>query len=377
MCAGDILGCFVDLVRYEGIASLYRGLLPALLSMAPAGAVFYGTYDFLKAAHLKAAASAAARQGGADGTVPAAAQQRGVFAVKQTGETGTRGEVGEGAERRRREGGLHGEMDSERRDAQKDAGTSQGAGAPSCSHSDSGPGDTIEATGHRSLGQDPPGGSASKEWPVPNSGHHGGSTSRQEPQGMGTREMQAAQQEGQQVHEQVALLVRHPPLPQQQSALQQLGVLPTLVYGAMAGAAAELATFPLEVVRRQMQLGGKTGRGGPLDIARVMKEVVQKGGGPQALYAGILPATLQVSSLQVSQCSSKAKPQSVSDQRMSPEFHVGEFYRPCCKWVDPITCTHSFTRKHSKEGLGYSAVYLALRWLQKCTGQVQGSGMCY
>jgi len=82
---------------------------------------------------------------------------------------------------------------------------------------------------------------------------------------------------------------------QQQSALQQLGVVPTPVYGAMAGAAAEVATFPLEVVRRQMQLGGRTGRGGPGDVARVMREVILKGGGPQALYTGILPATLQVS----------------------------------------------------------------------------------
>eukprot|EP00250_Pteridium_aquilinum_P017655 c23720_g1_i1 orf=503-2143(-) len=52
---GGMLGCFHQMVHKEGFLSLYKGLLPALLSMVPAGAVFYGVYDILKAAHLQSA----------------------------------------------------------------------------------------------------------------------------------------------------------------------------------------------------------------------------------------------------------------------------------------------------------------------------------
>ena len=45
---GGVASTFSKLVRTEGIGSLYVGLLPALISMAPAGAVFYGVYDLLK-----------------------------------------------------------------------------------------------------------------------------------------------------------------------------------------------------------------------------------------------------------------------------------------------------------------------------------------
>ncbi|MCO5593427.1 hypothetical protein L7F22_047441 [Adiantum nelumboides] len=50
---GGMLGCFNQMVQKEGFFSLYKGLLPALLSMVPAGAVFYGVYDILKAAYLQ------------------------------------------------------------------------------------------------------------------------------------------------------------------------------------------------------------------------------------------------------------------------------------------------------------------------------------
>ncbi|GLJ40590.1 hypothetical protein SUGI_0837910 [Cryptomeria japonica] len=49
---GGVVGCFQHMVRTEGFLSLYKGLSPTLLSMAPAGAVFYGVYDILKAAYL-------------------------------------------------------------------------------------------------------------------------------------------------------------------------------------------------------------------------------------------------------------------------------------------------------------------------------------
>ncbi|KAK4411674.1 putative mitochondrial adenine nucleotide transporter BTL3 [Sesamum angolense] len=36
----------------EGFFSLYKGLVPSIISMAPSGAVFYGVYDILKSAYL-------------------------------------------------------------------------------------------------------------------------------------------------------------------------------------------------------------------------------------------------------------------------------------------------------------------------------------
>lgn len=37
-----------SIARNEGLGALYSGCLPALISVAPSGAVFYGTYDVLK-----------------------------------------------------------------------------------------------------------------------------------------------------------------------------------------------------------------------------------------------------------------------------------------------------------------------------------------
>ena len=41
-----------DIACKEGIGALYVGCLPAVIGMAPAGAVFYGSYDLLKHNHL-------------------------------------------------------------------------------------------------------------------------------------------------------------------------------------------------------------------------------------------------------------------------------------------------------------------------------------
>ncbi|KAK9801355.1 hypothetical protein WJX73_009646 [Symbiochloris irregularis] len=46
------LSALVTIASREGIGALYVGCLPAVLSMAPAGAVFYGSYDLLKHHHL-------------------------------------------------------------------------------------------------------------------------------------------------------------------------------------------------------------------------------------------------------------------------------------------------------------------------------------
>ncbi|VVB18072.1 unnamed protein product [Arabis nemorensis] len=49
---GGVVGAFRHMIQTEGFFSLYKGLVPSLVSMAPSGAVFYGVYDILKSAYL-------------------------------------------------------------------------------------------------------------------------------------------------------------------------------------------------------------------------------------------------------------------------------------------------------------------------------------
>ncbi|CAI9109460.1 OLC1v1009282C1 [Oldenlandia corymbosa var. corymbosa] len=49
---GGVIGAFRHMIRTEGFFSLYKGLGPSIISMAPSGAVFYGVYDILKSAYL-------------------------------------------------------------------------------------------------------------------------------------------------------------------------------------------------------------------------------------------------------------------------------------------------------------------------------------
>lgn len=52
------------IVRNEGVGALYAGSLPALLSIVPSGAVFYGLFDLLKDSYLQTRhASRVAAQG--------------------------------------------------------------------------------------------------------------------------------------------------------------------------------------------------------------------------------------------------------------------------------------------------------------------------
>ncbi|KAL3140606.1 hypothetical protein ABBQ32_005176 [Trebouxia sp. C0010 RCD-2024] len=50
---GGVISTFSNLLQKEGLSSMYVGLLPAVISMAPAGAVFYGVYDLLKESQLR------------------------------------------------------------------------------------------------------------------------------------------------------------------------------------------------------------------------------------------------------------------------------------------------------------------------------------
>ncbi|KAK7351185.1 hypothetical protein VNO77_10442 [Canavalia gladiata] len=144
---GGVIGAFQYMIRTEGFFSLYKGLVPSIISMAPSGAVFYGVYDILKSAYL---------------------------------------------------------------------------------HS---------------------------------------------PEGM--RRIQNLHKQGQQL-----------------SAFDQLelGPVRTLLNGAIAGACAEAATYPFEVVRRQLQLQVQSTK---LSSLATFVKIVEQGGIP-ALYAGLIPSLLQV-----------------------------------------------------------------------------------
>jgi hypothetical protein len=70
---GGPLATLRGIARHEGPGALYAGCVPAVVGMAPAGAVFYGVYDALKTRHLRLAAeAAAAASGGAAGAAAAA-----------------------------------------------------------------------------------------------------------------------------------------------------------------------------------------------------------------------------------------------------------------------------------------------------------------
>lgn len=144
---GGVIGAFRHVVQTEGFFSLYKGLLPSILSMAPSGAVFYGVYDILKSAYL---------------------------------------------------------------------------------HSPE-----------------------------------------------GRKRIQNMRQQDQELN-----------------ALEQLelGPMRTFLYGAISGACAEAATYPFEVVRRQLQLQGRATKMSALATA---VKIVERGGFP-ALYAGLVPSLLQV-----------------------------------------------------------------------------------
>ncbi|GAB4861218.1 hypothetical protein Ancab_036376 [Ancistrocladus abbreviatus] len=70
----------------------------------------------------------------------------------------------------------------------------------------------------------------------------------------------------------------------------ELGPLRTLLYGAIAGACAEAATYPFEVLRRRLQMQVQATR---LNTLATFVNIVQQGGIP-ALYAGLFPSLLQV-----------------------------------------------------------------------------------
>lgn len=70
----------------------------------------------------------------------------------------------------------------------------------------------------------------------------------------------------------------------------ELGPVRTLLYGAIAGACSEAATYPFEVVRRQLQLQVREKK---MNAVATCVKIIEQGGVP-ALYAGLVPSLLQV-----------------------------------------------------------------------------------
>ncbi|MCO5609083.1 hypothetical protein L7F22_063305 [Adiantum nelumboides] len=165
---GGVLGCFQHMVQTEGFFSLYKGLLPAVISMAPSGAVFYGVYDILKTSYLQSPEG----QEDLRRRIEVERQRRGL-STKVQGES-------EGTEALKEEAGNLGQL--------------------------------------------------------------------------------------------------------------EVGPMRTLLYGAIAGICAETATYPFEVVRRQLQMQNAANKMGALATCQ---RLVQRGG-VGALYSGLLPSSLQV-----------------------------------------------------------------------------------
>ena len=81
---GGILACFSTLYAKQGIGAFYQGFMPAIMSMAPNGAVYYTVYDWLKMNRL--------RQLGAE------AAERESLSSKSRGERRGSGDDGDGGE---------------------------------------------------------------------------------------------------------------------------------------------------------------------------------------------------------------------------------------------------------------------------------------
>ncbi|MCO5573021.1 hypothetical protein L7F22_026785 [Adiantum nelumboides] len=70
------------------------------------------------------------------------------------------------------------------------------------------------------------------------------------------------------------------------SKQEQVGNLATLLIGSAAGALASASTFPLEVARKQMQVGALTGRVAYDNLFHALSSVLEQQG-PTGLYRGL------------------------------------------------------------------------------------------
>jgi solute carrier family 25 phosphate transporter 23/24/25/41 len=73
----------------------------------------------------------------------------------------------------------------------------------------------------------------------------------------------------------------------------QVGNLATLFIGSIAGAIASGSTFPLEVARKQMQVGAVSGRVVYRDVFHALTSILQKEG-IGGLYRGLGPSWMKL-----------------------------------------------------------------------------------
>ena len=73
-----------------------------------------------------------------------------------------------------------------------------------------------------------------------------------------------------------------------------------MLFGAVAGAAAEFSTYPFEVIRRRMQLQGGRGSMSSVFGKRALRRmtttvrIIVKNHGLKGLYIGVVPSVAQV-----------------------------------------------------------------------------------
>ncbi|KAH7287416.1 hypothetical protein KP509_32G055200 [Ceratopteris richardii] len=74
---------------------------------------------------------------------------------------------------------------------------------------------------------------------------------------------------------------------------EQVGNLPTLLIGSVAGAFASASTFPLEVARKKMQVGALAGRPAYNSLFHALSSILEQQG-PAGLYRGLGASCIKV-----------------------------------------------------------------------------------
>lgn len=74
---------------------------------------------------------------------------------------------------------------------------------------------------------------------------------------------------------------------------EKIGNIETLLIGSMAGAISSSATFPLEVARKQMQVGALSGRQVYKNVLHALASILEKEGLP-GLYKGLGPSCMKL-----------------------------------------------------------------------------------
>lgn len=68
----------------------------------------------------------------------------------------------------------------------------------------------------------------------------------------------------------------------------------SLASGCVSGFLTATATFPLDVVRRRMQVYGRQHQGQPVSYRQIIQQITSQGRGIRGFYVGILPEYCKV-----------------------------------------------------------------------------------